>query len=121
MTRFEKRLKVKNERRLFNWSSDYDRLVWVCHDGGIVSGRYGFCVKRFYSKNTTTSNRSVPAGCSCEWVCFILDQTMKYVLFLLLCFPMSAQASLVLIDIRDAPSTSITTEKIKYWEYDGQE
>lgn len=46
---------------------------------------------------------------------------MKYVLLLLLCLPSSAQAELVLIDTRDAPSTNIAIEKIKYWAYDGKE
>ena len=45
---------------------------------------------------------------------------MRYILFLLLCFPMPAQAGLVLISTRDAPSTSVATEKVKYWKYDGR-
>ena len=46
---------------------------------------------------------------------------MKYVLFLLLCFPLPAHAGLVLIDTRDAPSTSVATEKVKYWIHDGEQ
>lgn len=44
---------------------------------------------------------------------------MKYVLLLLLCLPTSARAGLVLISTREAPSTSIATEKIQYWTYEG--
>ena len=46
---------------------------------------------------------------------------LKLILFLLLCLPTSAQASLVLISTREAPNDSIQTEKLQYWKYNGED